>query len=89
MKTSRRDFVKASLLTTAGVIASPSGTVQAASGFVHAKSAARRSLSSYDTAVHVLLAKMTLEEKLGQMTQAELGALKVRATSRATSWDRC
>jgi beta-glucosidase len=64
------------LLTTAGVIASPNEAVQAASGFVRAKSAARRSLSSYDTAVHVLLAKMTLKEKLGQMTQAEQSALK-------------
>ena len=35
-----------------------------------------KSLSSYDTAVRALLAKMTLEEKLGQMAQAEQSALK-------------
>jgi beta-glucosidase len=35
-----------------------------------------RSLSSYDNKVNELLSKMTLEEKVGQMTQAEQDALK-------------
>jgi beta-glucosidase len=35
-----------------------------------------RSLSSYDKEVNELLSKMTLEEKVGQMTQAEQDALK-------------
>src|SRR5213080_1537676 len=72
----RRRFIRSSLLTTAGVIASPVGIVRAVSGFARTKSAARRSLSSYDTLVRALLAKMTLEEKLGQMAQAEQSALR-------------
>ena len=35
-----------------------------------------KSLSSYDPQVNALLAKMTLDEKIGQMTQAEQDALK-------------
>lgn len=35
-----------------------------------------KSLSSYDSKVNDLLSKMTLEEKIGQMTQAEQDALK-------------
>src|ERR1044072_7044893 len=35
-----------------------------------------KSLSSYDGKVNDLLSKMTLEEKIGQMTQAEQDALK-------------
>ncbi len=37
---------------------------------------ASKSLSSYDGKVNDLLSKMTLEEKIGQMTQAEQDALK-------------
>src|SRR5689334_10562836 len=35
-----------------------------------------KALSSYDPQVRELLSKMTLEEKIGQMTQAEQSALK-------------
>ena len=35
-----------------------------------------KSLSSYDGEANALLSKMTLEEKIGQMTQAEQDALK-------------
>jgi beta-glucosidase len=38
--------------------------------------AAPRTLSSYDGQVNELLAKMTIDEKIGQMTQAEQNALK-------------
>ena len=38
--------------------------------------AAERSLSSYNGVANALLSKMTLEEKIGQMTQAEQDALK-------------
>ena len=38
--------------------------------------AKKKPLSSYDRQVNELLAKMTLEEKVGQMTQAEQSALK-------------
>jgi beta-glucosidase len=37
---------------------------------------AKRALSSYDSQVRALLATMTLDEKIGQMTQAEQNALK-------------
>lgn len=40
------------------------------------KTAAARSLASFDPQVNQLLAQMTLEEKVGQMTQAEQDALK-------------
>lgn len=40
------------------------------------KSLSSKSLSSYDDKVNELLSKMTLEEKIGQMTQAEQDALK-------------
>jgi beta-glucosidase len=43
-------------------------------GGVHA--AAPKRLSSFDARVQPLLASMTLDEKLGQMTQAELGKLE-------------
>jgi beta-glucosidase len=40
------------------------------------KSVAQKRLSSYDAKVRALLATMTLEEKIGQMTQAEQNALE-------------
>ncbi|MCX5634154.1 MAG: hypothetical protein NTW93_10855, partial [Phycisphaerae bacterium] len=40
------------------------------------ESGTNRRLSSYDLQVKELLSKMTLEEKIGQMTQAEHGGLK-------------
>src|SRR5215216_1485705 len=40
------------------------------------KTPSPKSLSSYDNQVNELLSKMTLEEKIGQMTQAEQDALK-------------
>jgi beta-glucosidase len=41
-----------------------------------ADQAGRKPLSSYDSNVQALLSKMTLDEKIGQMTQAEQDALK-------------
>ena len=41
-----------------------------------ARAAAPARLSSFDNRVRPLLAQMTLDEKLGQMTQAELGKLE-------------
>src|SRR5260370_39583116 len=38
-----------------------------------------KALSSYDAQIKPLLAKMTLEEKIGQMTQPEQSALKDQA----------
>ncbi len=40
------------------------------------KSASPKPLSSYDVKALELLSRMTLEEKVGQMTQAEIGAIK-------------
>src|SRR5687768_7830493 len=69
----RRDFIRIS--TAAGAIgltlpdlinAHPS----------RAGSPQRKSLASYDGQANELLSRMTLEEKIGQMTQAEQDALK-------------
>jgi beta-glucosidase len=60
MKINRREFVKASALTVAATM-------------LPAKAA---NLKIQDTKVRPLLARMTLEEKIGQMVQAEQSALK-------------
>jgi len=60
MKINRREFVKASALTVAATM-------------LPAKAA---NLKTQDAKVHPLLARMTLEEKIGQMVQAEQSALK-------------
>lgn len=61
MKINRRDFVKASALTVAATM-------------LPAK--ASTSLKAQDAKVRALLARMTIEEKIGQMLQAEQSALK-------------
>jgi len=60
MKINRREFVKASALTVAATM-------------IPAKAA---NLKTQDAKVRPLLARMTLEEKIGQMVQAEQSALK-------------
>jgi beta-glucosidase len=60
MKINRREFVKASALTVAATM------LPAKAG----------SLRQQDVKVRALLARMTLEEKIGQMVQAEQSALK-------------
>src|SRR5689334_18302496 len=60
MKINRREFVKASALTVAATM-------------LPAKAA---NLRMQDAKVRPLLARMTLEEKIGQMVQAEQSALK-------------
>jgi beta-glucosidase len=57
-------------LTLRGALSSASTTAP------KSKAPARRLLSSFDPQVNQLLAQMTLEEKVGQMTQAEQDALK-------------
>ncbi|HJQ70735.1 MAG TPA: glycoside hydrolase family 3 N-terminal domain-containing protein [Blastocatellia bacterium] len=59
-------FILLGLLCTSLPAAEPAGSAPPAS----------RRLSSYDSEVDLVLAKMTLEEKVGQMTQAEQDALK-------------
>jgi len=61
MKINRRDFVKASALTVAATMLPAKGNTN---------------LKAQDAKVRVLLARMTLEEKIGQMLQAEQSALK-------------
>jgi len=74
MKINRRNFLEASVLTAAtGVLTSAikvsgQGTTTATSG--------QKRFSTYDTEVDKLLSQMTLEEKVGQMVQAEQSALK-------------
>jgi beta-glucosidase len=68
-KLNRRDFIKLSAAAGAAGLALPSlfaaGPPQASA----------RPLKSFDAQANALLARMTLEEKIGQMTQAEQDAL--------------
>jgi beta-glucosidase len=77
-KLNRRNFIKFS--TAAGVIgiASPAIVNALAGGLFNPQRASNgtKTLSSYDDKVKALLAQMTLDEKIGQMTQAEQDALK-------------
>ncbi|HEY2962426.1 MAG TPA: glycoside hydrolase family 3 N-terminal domain-containing protein [Pyrinomonadaceae bacterium] len=61
MKIDRREFVKASALTVAATVLCAKGST---------------SLKSQDARVRTVLGRMTLEEKIGQMLQAEQSALK-------------
>ncbi|MDT5271842.1 MAG: beta-glucosidase [Acidobacteriota bacterium] len=74
-KFDRRDFIKSAAVAGAATLLAPS-LVEAAQrrGQRRGGQAARsgpRPLSSYDAQARELLAQMTLEEKIGQMTQAE------------------
>jgi beta-glucosidase len=70
-KINRRDFIKISTAAGAVSLVLPS--------FINASQASAtqtKSLKSFDGEVQKLLSAMTLEEKIGQMTQAEQDALK-------------
>ena len=69
-KLNRRDFIKISAAAGAAGLTLPS---LIAAG---PPQASPRPLKSYDAQVNELLARMTLEEKIGQMTQPEQDALK-------------
>jgi len=75
MKINRRTFLEASGLTLAGSLASQANVFEALP-----QNSARRSsvpnLRAHDAKVRALLSSMTLEEKLGQMIQAEHNKLK-------------
>jgi beta-glucosidase len=64
----RRSFCKTAAVVGAGALMLPAGFASAQSR--------PRSLKSYDAQIQPLLARMTLAEKIGQMTQAELGNLE-------------
>lgn len=74
-KRTRREFLKTSALLGAATLASrellTAQTRRPAKG-----SSAGKPLKSYESQARELLAKMTLEEKVGQMTQAEQDALQ-------------
>jgi beta-glucosidase len=72
-KINRRDFIKISTAAGAMSLAFPSLIDAAQSGAMSIKP-----LSSYDGKVREILSRMTLEEKIGQMTQAEQDALHDR-----------
>lgn len=70
-KINRRDFIKISTAAGAASLIVPS--------FINASRASAtqtKSLSSFDGEVQKLLSQMTLEEKIGQMTQAEQDAVR-------------
>ncbi len=67
----RRQFCHSALMITASSWLLPGGSVSAQT--------TQRSLAAEDSRIKPLLAKMTLDEKLGQMVQAELGNLKDEA----------
>ena len=66
-------FILLGLLCTSLPAAEPTGSSAHSAG---SPTLAPKHLSSYDGEVAPVLAKMTLEEKVGQMTQAEQDALK-------------
>jgi beta-glucosidase len=74
----RRQFIESSALAAGATMFAP-GIIEALgirTGTAMGYPAAQRPLSSFDAQVRALLARMTLEEKIGQMTQAEQDALK-------------
>lgn len=66
-------FILLGLLCTSLPVMQPADSPAHSAG---SSSFASRRLSSYDSEVDLVLSKMTLEEKIGQMTQAEQDALK-------------
>src|SRR3954465_1010490 len=72
----RRDFVKISAGAGVAGLLTPSLAHAISSTGSMLNPFARKQLSSFDSSIRPLLAKMTLEEKVGQMTQAEQDALE-------------
>ncbi|HZI20821.1 MAG TPA: glycoside hydrolase family 3 N-terminal domain-containing protein [Pyrinomonadaceae bacterium] len=78
MRIDRRKFIAASAAAAAG-LACPEQIIGSQRGRGRGAGAARSaaaSLTRHDRQARALLARMTLEEKIGQMTQAEQSALK-------------
>ncbi|HEY8188655.1 MAG TPA: glycoside hydrolase family 3 N-terminal domain-containing protein [Pyrinomonadaceae bacterium] len=74
-KINRRNFIESSALA-AGVTMFAPAITEALGTTASGSPPAQKPLSSYDGQVRPLLSQMTLEEKIGQMTQAEQDALK-------------
>lgn len=80
MNTSRRQFLQHSATAFAASFAFSGlacGASRPKNALTKSDYPALKSLKSYDTSVRALLSRMTLEEKVGQMVQAEQTALKV------------
>jgi beta-glucosidase len=78
-KISRRDFLGATAAAGAATLVAPSiaGALGAeAAAAQRRRAASPRPLASYDSQAREVLGRMTLEEKVGQMTQPEQDALK-------------
>jgi beta-glucosidase len=77
-KTNRRRFIESSVIGAGVSMFAPGvlGVLGRNSVSPSTNPSGQKPLSSYDAKVHALLATMTLEEKIGQMTQAEQSALK-------------
>jgi beta-glucosidase len=73
IKITRRRFIEASTLAVGATLVAPQ--LHGTSAIVHRDAPDQEPFSSYDHRVRELLATMTLEEKIGQMTQAEQNAL--------------
>ena len=70
MKINRRKFIEASALTVAGSLASRAGILRPQ------RRTGPKSFREHDEKVQALLLRMTLEEKVGQMIQANSASLK-------------
>jgi beta-glucosidase len=75
MKINRRKFIEASALTIAGALVSQAGTPGPQKRSPNTGGRVK-SLKAHDAKVRALLSRMTLEEKVGQMVQANLGSLE-------------
>jgi beta-glucosidase len=73
IKITRRRFIEATTMAVGAALVAPEPHVTSA--IVHRAAPDQKPFSSYDHRVRELLATMTLEEKIGQMTQAEQNAL--------------
>ena len=86
-KRTRREFLKTSAFACAAGLALPelldAQTRRASRTPARAKSPAVKPFKAYQEPARALLAQMTLEEKVGQMTQAEQDALKEFSDIRA------
>jgi beta-glucosidase len=70
-KATRRAFIKSAVSAGGGIV-----TLEYLKGMPGVANMSPRRLSSFDASVRRLLTRMTLAEKIGQMTQAEQSALK-------------
>ena len=69
-KTNRRSFIKSVAMTSGAIaVAGPLKRLSSAN-------ASTRPFSSYDRVAQQLLARMTLAEKIGQMTQGEQNSMR-------------